>query len=139
MPGPVDRAWRVVATGFAFAYIFFGGGLLAITLLPLLRLIPGNQRLRAQTIIHFAFRFYMALLQRLGLLRLEVVGGERLRRGGGSIVVANHPSLLDIVMLMSLIPRAQCIVKHQLWNHSLLGHLMRQARIKSSGAMSLRI
>jgi len=32
-----------------------------------------------------------------------------------------------VVMLMSLLPNAQCIVKNQLWNHRFLGPLMRRA------------
>lgn len=123
----VDILWRLPATGAAFAFIFFGGGLLAATLLPLLALIPGHRREHAQFLVHAAFRFYIRILQVLGLLRLEIEGLERLDGCGGRMVVANHPSLLDVVMLMALIPKTQCIVKAELWNHPLLGGLMRRA------------
>jgi 1-acyl-sn-glycerol-3-phosphate acyltransferase len=123
----LDRLWRLAGTGVAFAFIFFGGGLLAATLLPLLALLPGDRRDRVQAIIHRMFRFYMAMLQRLGLLRLEIEGVERLQASEGRLIVANHPSLLDVVMLMALIPKAQCIVKHELWNSFLLGGMMRRA------------
>jgi 1-acyl-sn-glycerol-3-phosphate acyltransferase len=123
----IDRLWRLGGTGIAFAFIFFGGGLLAATLLPVLAVIPGNQRDRVQAIIRLNFRFYMSMLQWLGLLQLEIEGAERLKSSGGRIIVANHPSLLDVVMLMALVPRAQCIVKHELWNSFLLGGLMRRA------------
>jgi 1-acyl-sn-glycerol-3-phosphate acyltransferase len=123
----INWLWRLAGTGVAFAFIFFGGGLLATTLLPVLALIPGNRRDRAQTIIRMNFLFYIFMLQRLGLLRLETEGVERLKLSGGRIIVSNHPSLLDVVMLMALIPRAQCIVKHELWNSLLLGGLMRRA------------
>jgi 1-acyl-sn-glycerol-3-phosphate acyltransferase len=123
----IDYYWRLGATGVAFAFIFGGGGLLAITLLPLLALAPGHKRGRVQFLIHAVFRFYIEMLQLLGLLRLEVEGLERLDHGGGRMIVANHPSLLDVVMLMALIPKTQCIVKAELWNHRLLGGLMRRA------------
>lgn len=123
----LDYIWRLGATGAAFGFIFFGGGILAVSLLPLLELLPGRRRERAQSVIHSLFRFYIAMLQRLGLILLQIDGVERLDVQEGRLIVANHPSLLDVVMLMALIPRAQCIVKHELWAHPLLGPLMRRA------------
>jgi 1-acyl-sn-glycerol-3-phosphate acyltransferase len=123
----IDWFWRLCMTGFAFAFLFGGGCVLAATVLPILAVLPGNRRDRAQTVIRLNFRGYLFMLQRLGVLRLELEGAERLRASGGRIVIANHPSLLDVVILMALIPRAQCIVKHQLWNSFMLGGVMRQA------------
>ncbi len=123
----LDHAWRVVATGLAFAFIFFGGGLLATTVLPYLALWPGDPRERSQRVIRATFRFYLAALQGIRLLRLETEGLEGLADSGGAIVIANHPSLLDVVMLMAFIPRCHCIVKHQLWTSRLLGGLVRRA------------
>ena len=122
-----DAAWRVPATGFAFLCIFFGGGVLALALQPVLAIFPGDRRGRTQHAIHRLFGIYLKGLQLGGLLHLEIEGSERLAQAPGCMVVANHPSLLDVVILMSLIPRAQCIVKHQLWEHRFLGPLMRQA------------
>ncbi len=115
------------ATGAAFAFIFLGGGLLAVTALPLIALAGGNGRETPQSIIHACFRFYLKCLHGLGLLRIEIEGREWLAGSAGRLIVANHPSLLDVVILMALIPRAQCIVKHELWDHRLLGPLMRRA------------
>ncbi|MBI3503624.1 MAG: 1-acyl-sn-glycerol-3-phosphate acyltransferase [Proteobacteria bacterium] len=123
----IDFGWRLVATGMAFAFVFGGGGLLAITVLPLLALLPSHSRARTQYIIHRIFRFYVGMLQVAGLLRLNLKDADRLKAAGGRIVVANHPSLLDVVLLISLIPRAQCVVKSELWLHPLLGPLMRRA------------
>jgi 1-acyl-sn-glycerol-3-phosphate acyltransferase len=123
----IDYWWRLGVTGGAFAFVFFGGGVLAATLLPLLALLPGHRRERVQLIIHTTFRFYLKLLRLLGLFRLEVEGTQHLDLSVGRLIIANHPSLLDVVVLMALIPRTQCIVKHQLWEHRLLGPLMRQA------------
>lgn len=123
----LDYCWRLAATGGAFAFIFFGGGLLATTVLPLLALVPGHKREWVQWVIHANFRLYLGMLERLGLLRLEIKGAQKLTSTDGRLVIANHPSLLDVVILMALIPRAQCIVKHELWHHPLLGPLMRCA------------
>ncbi|MBX9745352.1 MAG: 1-acyl-sn-glycerol-3-phosphate acyltransferase, partial [Hyphomonadaceae bacterium] len=47
----------------------------------------------------------------------EVHGAERLRADRGTLVIANHPSLLDIVFIMSLMERTQCVVKAGVWNN----------------------
>jgi 1-acyl-sn-glycerol-3-phosphate acyltransferase len=123
----IDLIWRIVATGLAFAFIFAGGGLLAALVLPALALLPGDPRARTRRVIRAAFRAYLAVLQGIRLLRLETEGLDRLAASGGAIVIANHPSLLDVVMLVAFIPHSQCIVKHQLWTRGLLGGLMRRA------------
>jgi 1-acyl-sn-glycerol-3-phosphate acyltransferase len=66
-------------------------------------------------------------LRFLNLIKLQTSGLEKLDHASGRIIVANHPSLLDVVLLMSVISNAQCIIKHQLWNHRFLGPLMRAA------------
>jgi 1-acyl-sn-glycerol-3-phosphate acyltransferase len=111
----------------ALAFIFVGGGVLAAIISLALALFPGNQQERAQFFIHVLFRFYLRMLQLFGLIRLEVEGTEKFPAFGGTMVIANHPSLLDVVILMALIPKTQCIVKHELWERGLLGGLMRCA------------
>lgn len=123
----LDQVYRRLATGFSLAFIFVGGGLLAVTALPIASLMPGDRRARSQRIIQIVFRFYLVMVQRLKLVRLEIEGRERLIACRGKVIVANHPSLLDVVILMSLVHNAQCIIKKELWNHRFLGVLMRRA------------
>lgn len=123
----LNYLWRLAATGIAFAAIFFGGGVLAVTVLRLIALFPGHQRARSQRVIRALFRCYITLLQRLGVMDLKTTDIDQLDAPGGRLVIANHPSLLDVVLLMAFTPRAQCIVKHQLWSHRFLGPLMRGA------------
>ena len=54
------------------------------------------------------------------MIALQVDQLDRLVALRGTIVVANHPSLLDVVFLISLVPQAQCVVKHQLWANRFL-------------------
>ena len=112
---------------FALALIFFGGGVLATIILPFTMLIPARRSERAQSLVHEFFHFYVRMLQVLCLISLKVEGEKRLLEKGQAMIIANHPSLLDVVILMSLIPRAQCIIKSELWKHRFLGSLMRNA------------
>lgn len=125
-----ERLWRVAATGFAFASFGLGGSFLAAMVFPPLALLTGANsvaRARAQRVVRASFRLFVWMLQALGILRLEVTGRERLSACRGRLIVANHPTLLDVVLLMSLVPRVQCIVKHQLWKNPFLGGVVRAA------------
>jgi 1-acyl-sn-glycerol-3-phosphate acyltransferase len=129
----IDRlnyAWRVLATGFSFACFFGGGLLLAVTVFPSIALVISDRgrRIRAtQAVIHHTFRFFLAMLQVFGILTLTVSGDRAQNDGKGRLVIANHPTLLDVVILMALLPRVQCIVKSELWRHRYLGGVVRWA------------
>jgi 1-acyl-sn-glycerol-3-phosphate acyltransferase len=126
----VDFLWRLAATAFAFVALSVGGLLLALTAMPVAMVAapdPVERARRAQHLVQRSFRWYLAMLQRVGVIRLEVSGADRLAACRGRLVVANHPTLLDVVLVISLVPNAQCVVKHQLWRHPLLGALVRVA------------
>lgn len=111
--------WRLFATGFSFCVFGLGGFLLGLLVFPLLSLIPGDQikkRQRAQLCVHYSFYFFIELMHRLGIMTYEINGLEKLNRPG-QLIIANHPTLIDIVFLISRIPAASCIVKEQLWHN----------------------
>jgi 1-acyl-sn-glycerol-3-phosphate acyltransferase len=125
----LDHAWRIVATGLAFLALFLGGPIVAIFTMGVARLLllAGSERAaRMRYLIHCMFRLYIRALVVLRVIDVEMEGGAKLAGGGGRLIVANHPTLLDVVLLVALIPRAQCVVKSEHWN-GLLGPVMRAA------------
>jgi 1-acyl-sn-glycerol-3-phosphate acyltransferase len=122
----LDHLYRQAATGFAFACFFLGASFLAAVVFPVLSWFPHYGRQRAQHVVRSIFQLYLAMLRGLGLIRLEVEGRQKLDHCRGRLIIANHPSLLDAVMLMALTPNAQCIIKHELWNNRFLGGVMRR-------------
>jgi 1-acyl-sn-glycerol-3-phosphate acyltransferase len=68
------------------------------------------------------------LLRRLAFVRLDVTGRERVPEGGHPLVlVANHQSYLDALMLIDAIERPIAFVaKRELANHPLVGPLLRR-------------
>ncbi|WP_372395047.1 lysophospholipid acyltransferase family protein [Azospirillum sp. HJ39] len=124
----LDHLRRVVCTGLAFAALFGGGAVLALTVFPLVTLLTpsgAKRRERNQWLVHWLFRGYVWTLTRLRVIEVTVRGADRLRAAGGRMIVANHPTLLDVVLLMGLVPRSQCIVKGALWNSPYLGRVVR--------------
>lgn len=112
----LDRCWRVFATAIAFSVFGVGGVMLRIGVFPLLELGVRNRASRvryARLVIHHAFRAFIELMRVLGILRYRIDGLEKLG-GKGQLVLANHPTLIDVVFLISLLPNADCVVKSSL-------------------------
>ena len=120
--GRLNRAWRIGATGLCFTLFGVGGVLLALTVFPVLRCISwtaDSMRRRIQYAMHQVFCLFVWIMKSLGLLSYEIHGRERLL-APGSLIIANHPSLIDVVFLISLVPQVDCIVKEGLWRNPFL-------------------
>jgi 1-acyl-sn-glycerol-3-phosphate acyltransferase len=129
----INYYWRVAATGTSFAFFGIGGLMLSVLAFPpLIVFSRGKRRQYARWIIHKSFRLFMWFMENSGLMRLEVIGGERLHKCRNSLVVANHPTLIDVVALVSLIPDASCIVKQSLWKNPFLKGVVRAAKYISN-------
>ena len=116
----LDFLRRLVGTGLSFALFGLGGLLIGLIAFPLIRLVHRNYDRRqraAQWLIHKTFAFFMDMMHVLGVLDYEIRGLEKLQGSHGELIVANHPTLIDVVFLISRLPRADCIVKTALWNN----------------------
>jgi len=79
--------------------------------------------------IRTGFRIYVSLLTIFCGCRFDFRELDELaRQGGPMVIVANHPSLLDAVILVSRLPNAVCIMKAGLMRNVLLGAGARMAR-----------
>ena len=112
----LDYAWRVLATGFGFLTFTLMGLLFRFAACPLLTLFirtPRRRELSARRIVQVSFAFFIGLMQALGPLRLTVKGREKLQQPG-LLLCPSHPTLIDVVILMSMIRNANCLVKANL-------------------------
>ena len=108
-----------VASGTGFAFVQFGmGGLILNGVILLIGWIPvPSPETKAwvmQKVVHYAFRGFMGYLRGFDLVLGKAEGLEKLPPSGPYILVANHPSLLDVVLILASIPRACCIVKPEI-------------------------
>ncbi|MDR0736439.1 MAG: 1-acyl-sn-glycerol-3-phosphate acyltransferase [Zoogloeaceae bacterium] len=111
-----ERLLRVVATAFCFAVFGLGGLLILCFVFPALRLFYADaqaSRQRARHVVHKTFQWFVRLMTGCGVISYEVRQAERLARHG-LLIVANHPSLIDVVLLIALTERPNCVVKASL-------------------------
>jgi 1-acyl-sn-glycerol-3-phosphate acyltransferase len=126
----IARLSRTVRTGLAFSVFGAGAVLVAGVGFPVLRLLAGSRERgerRAQRLVHLSFRAFVALMSALGLIRVTRSGLERLRQGPPAVVVANHPTLIDVVLLIAAMPQADCVVKQAAWRNPILRGVVRGA------------
>lgn len=140
MMASVSYVWRLLATAISFACFGLGGVLLWLLIFPLLSLLPGNrqqQEHRAQWWVHSSFFLFIGLMHHLGVMTYDVAGLEKLNRPG-QLIVANHPTLIDVVFLLSRIRYASCIVKASLWrNPAMRGPIINAGYISNADSQVL--
>lgn len=120
------RAYRTLAVALAWASFAAGAALLALacaTALPLLARSPGERALKARGWLGLLLRFYRWLLVALRVFDIQVQNGNRSASGPG-VIVANHPTLIDALVILSEFPLAGCIVKSRLARLPILGSLI---------------
>lgn len=126
----LNRAWRSLVTATCFIAFGIGGTVLSAIFFPLLMIAPAKGRqkhARSRTVIGFFFRLLVRVLQKSGCMRLETSGLERLDGTRGALVLANHPSYIDVVVLLSLAPQVNCVVKGALWRNPFYWSIVRSA------------
>ncbi len=103
-----------------------GWNLLALLLMPLL----GRERGRTvgRWVISRAYALFWWAARLSGLLQMDARALDPLAGERGLIVVANHPSLLDALMLVARLPRSACVMKASLAHNPFLGPGARLAR-----------
>ena len=119
MTRAISYYWRLIATGLCFVVFGLGAVFFGMLVFPIMRLVPGSpdaQRRRVRSCFRVYMRSFVGLMNAVGVLRFEFEGAERLGLPG-QIILANHPSLIDVVFLLGFTPQATCIVKDSLFHH----------------------
>ncbi|TCB68735.1 lysophospholipid acyltransferase family protein [Acinetobacter sp. ANC 4178] len=112
--------WRVAATGFSFASFGLGGVAIGAVIAPMVKVSSQNLELRTQRtqkVIKHSFKGFTEMMVKLGIMTYEVEGLDKLQHSQQELVIANHPTLIDVVVLIGLMEQANCVVKQALWSN----------------------
>jgi len=116
MMNDINRIWRWLGTAFSFFLFGLGGLVLTFLVFPLLSVcsIKNKQQKqqRMQKAVQLCFQLFIGCMSSLGVLSYDIRGAHKLK--AAKLILANHPSLLDVVFLISLTPNACCVVKGRL-------------------------
>jgi len=128
-------AYRVFVKWFSFFFFGLSSLILVTIVFPIMCLVFHPKERFKKYGRHFvsaSFRIFVFLMHFLRGLNLETDNREKYRHLSSKIVVANHPSILDVVMLLSLIPNADCIVNTNLNRNFIVKGIVRQLYILNS-------
>jgi 1-acyl-sn-glycerol-3-phosphate acyltransferase len=127
--GPMDALVRVArGLSVALAILLFWSGafLLAWFVVPflLLRTRDRIERRRSlQRMVAWSWRGFLRATSWATIYRATYIG--ELTVDGPCVLIANHPSLLDVVAIIARMPHACCVVKSSLVQSPLVGPLLR--------------
>lgn len=106
--------WRLFVTAVSFSAFGIGGLVTSFIIFPLLFILvrdPQKRSRLARRYISWAFRVFIGLMKGLGGMSYEIKGKENIQLGSNRLIIANHPTLIDVVFLVSLFPGVDCVVK----------------------------
>ncbi len=112
--------------------LLLGLGLMSLTwngvALLLLPLMPRDRGRRfGRKVISRGYAGFWRAARFSGLLQMDARALDPLAAEPGLIVIANHPSMLDAVMLVARLPRSACVMKASLARNPFLGAGARMA------------
>jgi 1-acyl-sn-glycerol-3-phosphate acyltransferase len=126
----IRRAWQLAC----FYLLLLGLGLASLgwNLIAAL-MLPVVPRQRAQAIgrhvVASSYRVFWNLAAGFGLMEVDSQALDRLNDdAGGLVVVANHPSMVDAMLIVARLQRGVCIMKGDLMRNVFLGAGARIAR-----------
>lgn len=127
--------WYRILSKLFFIFTFgLGSVFLSIIIFPVLRIFIHPKikfQVQARKLVSASFRFFCFLMKIFHVSKLQTENPAAFKNFHSKIIVANHPSLLDFVYLMALIPNADCIVSEKL-KKNIIGGVVCQAYITNS-------
>lgn len=134
------RAWReypVFWCGLLCCALIFLGWAVAASLLS-----PFMSRARRRRVgrrsIHRVFAVLLWIFRKLGAIELDAGALDALNGDEPLLLAPNHPSMLDVVLVISRLPSVACIMKASLWDSPFLGAGARMAGyIRNDSAQSM--
>jgi 1-acyl-sn-glycerol-3-phosphate acyltransferase len=141
------RLWQVVIV--PLFYPLFGlGCILLLLFVPLAHLLlrePLNRTRWFRLAVHHCARVWFNLARLLRvfdyrwtdgqaehLLPLQPAAPESGNNTLGHLVLANHPALIDVLMILAVMPDLCCVMKSDLSQHPILGLLIRNLNYLSN-------
>ena len=126
----INYCWRLFATALAFSTFGLAGLVMGLTYIPLIMIVVRNKT-HAKNIIRnsvsFSFRMFFYYMHFLGLLKFKTKNLKALREERSALLIANHPTLIDVVAIIGFCPNPCCIVKEALWDNVFMHRVVEAA------------
>jgi 1-acyl-sn-glycerol-3-phosphate acyltransferase len=129
MNNTFNYTWRWLCTCLAYISFALGGLILYLTIFKVIQLLSRSKTIseqRVRKVICASFNLLLNVLTMCKVLKIEA-NLENLAQLQSTLIICNHPCLLDVVVIMAKLPNCQCVVKNELWHNPFLGGVVRSA------------
>lgn len=136
----ISKLWQIFSAGIC--YLLFGLGALLVgvffrLLNPVSVIRPATKQKWIRWCIHKGCLTFIKIMRVFGLIRYSFNVESMLQAKPGHIVIANHPSLIDVVLLLAVNKNLCCFVKSGVWDSFFTGAVARQAGFVPNHAEAL--
>lgn len=134
----MSRGFRVVLTGLAFLMFFSATLFLGLFALPLLLLFRSRlgDRTEFTRKLNSTTKLFSGFMRDAGLISYWPVVLPEGYENRGALVIANHPSLIDVVLTLSSVPELSCVAKAGWVESWLMGPLIRRTEFVPGAGLS---
>lgn len=111
-----------------FSFLIFGTGAFIInfTIVPFAKFFVKTENLSDfySFLINKVWKVFVQWLCFTKLIKLEIKNPTELIRIKNKIIVSTHPSFIDVVILVGLIPKTTCVAKNELSKNLLMSNIV---------------
>jgi len=137
MKNPIRFAWKTITKSLVYFFFVLGSLILITAVYPTILLFvhPVKKSGRAMRFAtYLTFRVMGVVMWGLGLVKVDIDREDRKKLGKlrSTIVVANHPSLIDICILLGFLPQADCIVNAALFKKPVVRFVVKRLFVPNS-------
>lgn len=122
------RAFIVLSS---FLLFYIGATIINFIAFPFIEIFAKDEKTKYSSIIFYTWKWFIKFLSITKILKLKIEDIDKLRSIKGKIIVSTHPSYIDILILMSLIPNSTCFVKKELAYNPTLKKIINKIFIQS--------
>ena len=116
----IKKLIRTLLVIIGFSIFGFGAIILQNIILPLVKVTLKKDdviKLKFNEILQKSWQFFIGLLKFFGIIRIDSKDIEKLKNIKNSIIISTHPSYIDVLILISIIPHSTCFVAERLMNN----------------------
>jgi len=116
----------IIAT-IVFFMLFLGSAFVATLFLPVIMLLPIKRKLKKRLVSRLIY-YSNSIIVAIGFtIRKNYVNRELADFSKPSVIISNHQSQLDLVLLLQLNPKIVVLVNKWVWNNAFYGFIIRFA------------
>lgn len=123
------RFYRGFLVTFSFVMFGFGALLIGFILIPFGKIFIKDERKIFSKLIHNIWHWFVKYLMWLGIFKLNLQNIEQM---GGKIIVATHPTFIDILILIGIYENSLCLAKKELLNNVFLKNIIKNVYIPNN-------